>query len=92
MPTGVAAGLPDHGVIWAELEFHDRDALEERVRPLVLQCHEASVRRSPGSDVTNRSQETFHDELVRPGETGLPARFFDRFVVNLHPADAAALA
>jgi hypothetical protein len=40
--------------------------------------------------VSNRSQEIFHDELVRPGETGLPEKFFDRFVVNLHPADAVS--
>ncbi len=37
--------------------------------------------------MSDRSQETFHDELVRPGETGLPERFFDRFVINLHPVD-----
>jgi hypothetical protein len=40
--------------------------------------------------VSNRSQETFHDALVRPGETGLPERFFDRFVINLHPTDATS--
>jgi hypothetical protein len=32
--------------------------------------------------------ESFHDELVGPGATGLPDRFFDRFVFNLHPTDA----
>jgi hypothetical protein len=32
--------------------------------------------------------ESFHDELVRPGVTDLPERFFDRFVFNLHRTDA----
>jgi len=32
--------------------------------------------------------DDFHDELVRPGTTGLPDRFFDRFMFNLHPTDA----
>ncbi len=31
--------------------------------------------------------ESFHDELVRPGVTDLPERFFDRFVFNLHRTD-----
>jgi len=34
--------------------------------------------------------ESFHDELVGPGVTGLPERFFDRFVFNLHRTDATA--
>jgi hypothetical protein len=34
--------------------------------------------------------QTFHDELVLPDTTGLPDRFFDRFVFNLHPTDATA--
>jgi hypothetical protein len=34
--------------------------------------------------------DEFHDELVAPGTPGLPDRFFDRFVFNLHPADATA--
>ena len=34
--------------------------------------------------------DTFHDALVRPGTPGLPDRFFDRFVFNLHPEDASA--
>ncbi|MDF2444225.1 MAG: hypothetical protein JWR01_2428 [Subtercola sp.] len=32
----------------------------------------------------------FHDALVAPGEAGLPERFFDRFMFNLHPRDALA--
>lgn len=32
----------------------------------------------------------FHDDLVTPATTGLPDKFFDRFVFNLHPADATA--
>ncbi|WP_406691896.1 hypothetical protein REH65_07830 [Saccharopolyspora sp. ID03-671] len=32
----------------------------------------------------------FHDDLVAPGTLGLPERFFDRFMFNLHPADATA--
>jgi len=34
--------------------------------------------------------ESFPDELVGPGVTGLPERFFDRFVFNLHRTDATA--
>lgn len=30
----------------------------------------------------------FHDDLVTPETTGLPDKFFDRFVFNLHPTDA----
>jgi hypothetical protein len=37
----------------------------------------------------DRSHEPFHDRIVTPDEVaGLPERFFDRFVVNLHPTDA----
>src|SRR5260370_8328043 len=32
--------------------------------------------------------ESFCDELVGPGVTDLPERFFDRFVFNLHRTDA----
>ncbi|GAB3688255.1 hypothetical protein [Saccharopolyspora tripterygii] len=32
----------------------------------------------------------FHDELVVPGTPGLPERFFDRFMFNLHPTEATA--
>ncbi|MFD4972908.1 hypothetical protein [Streptomyces sp. NPDC058424] len=32
--------------------------------------------------------DTFHDALVSPDAPGLPERFFDRFVFNLHPVDA----
>jgi hypothetical protein len=32
--------------------------------------------------------ESFHDELVGPGVTDLPERFFDRFVFNLHRTDS----
>jgi len=32
----------------------------------------------------------FPDVLVAPGTPGLPERFFDRFVFNLHPADGSA--
>lgn len=39
--------------------------------------------------MTSRSHEPFHDPIVTPGEVeGLPERFFDRFVFNLHPTDA----
>lgn len=39
--------------------------------------------------MTNRSHEPFHDRIVTPDEVeGLPEKFFDRFVVNLHPTDA----
>jgi hypothetical protein len=31
---------------------------------------------------------SFHDELVGPDASGLPDRFFDRFVFNLHPTDS----
>ena len=41
--------------------------------------------------MTNRSDEAFHDRIVTPDELdGLPERFFDRFVFNLHPTDATA--
>jgi len=33
----------------------------------------------------------FVDELVTPGVAGLPERFFDRFVFNLHPTDSRDL-
>jgi hypothetical protein len=32
--------------------------------------------------------DSFRDELVGPGAAGLPERFFDRFVFNLHRTDA----
>ena len=32
--------------------------------------------------------ESFRDELVGPGVTDLPERFFDRFVFNLHRTDS----
>jgi hypothetical protein len=35
-------------------------------------------------------ENDFHDELVSPDTPGLPERFFDRFVFNLHRTDAAA--
>ncbi|MCW2816105.1 MAG: hypothetical protein JWN84_3560 [Nocardioides sp.] len=39
--------------------------------------------------MSNRSGETFHDPVITPAEvSGLPEKFFDRFVFNLHPADA----
>src|SRR3954464_10828683 len=34
--------------------------------------------------------DDFHDELVAPGTPGLPERFFDRFMFNLHRTDATA--
>ena len=34
--------------------------------------------------------DDFHDALVTPGTPGLPDRFFDRFMFNLHPTDATA--
>ncbi len=36
------------------------------------------------------SQPPFHDPLVAPDEAGLPDRFFDRLMFNLHPTDASA--
>jgi hypothetical protein len=33
--------------------------------------------------------DTFHDALTPPGATGLPPRFFDRFMFNLHPQACA---
>ncbi|PYE12354.1 hypothetical protein DFR67_12379 [Williamsia limnetica] len=38
----------------------------------------------------SRYDSAFHDELTRPGAAGLPDRFFDRFVFNLHPTDATS--
>ncbi len=39
--------------------------------------------------MSNRSYEKFHDEIIRPEEAaGLPERFFDRFVFNVHRTDA----
>jgi hypothetical protein len=39
--------------------------------------------------MSNRSYEKFHDEIIRPEEAaGLPDRFFDRFVFNVHRTDA----
>lgn len=38
--------------------------------------------------MSNRSHEEFHDRIVTPEEVaGLPERFFDRFVFNMHPVD-----
>ena len=40
--------------------------------------------------MTNRSHETFHDTIVTPDELeGLPEKFFDRFVFNLHATDGS---
>ncbi|HEX3962451.1 MAG TPA: hypothetical protein VHZ03_38455 [Trebonia sp.] len=33
--------------------------------------------------------DTFHDALTTPGTPGLPLRFFDRFLFNLHPKATA---
>jgi hypothetical protein len=33
--------------------------------------------------------DTFHDALTPPGAAGLPPRFFDRFMFNLHPQACA---
>jgi hypothetical protein len=39
--------------------------------------------------MSNRSHEEFHDPIVTPEETaGLPERFFDRFVFNVHRTDS----
>lgn len=38
--------------------------------------------------MSNRSGEEFHDPLVTRKDTGLPEKFFDRFVINVHPTDA----
>jgi hypothetical protein len=37
--------------------------------------------------MTNRSDEVFADRIVTPEQQGLPERFFDRFVFNLHRTD-----
>jgi hypothetical protein len=37
--------------------------------------------------MSNRSREVFHDPIVTPADTGLPERFFDRFVFNMHGTD-----
>lgn len=34
--------------------------------------------------------QTFHDPLVAPDATGLPERFFDRFMFNMHAPEATA--
>lgn len=34
--------------------------------------------------------DTFHDALVAADTPGLPERFFDRFMFNLHPVDASS--
>jgi hypothetical protein len=34
--------------------------------------------------------KTFHDEIIPPDTTGKEERFFDRFMFNMHPADATA--
>lgn len=34
--------------------------------------------------------DAFRDPLIDPSTSGLPERFFDRFVFNLHPTDATA--
>lgn len=38
----------------------------------------------------NAVRQEFHDELVAPDVTGIPDRFFDRFMFNGHPTDATA--
>ncbi|MFC7506045.1 hypothetical protein [Nocardioides sp. GCM10030258] len=41
--------------------------------------------------MSTRFHETFHDRIIRAEEAaGLPDRFFDRFVFNVHPTDATA--
>jgi hypothetical protein len=40
--------------------------------------------------VPGPSPKIFHDELVTPSEKGLPEKFFDRFVINLHAVDATS--
>ena len=40
--------------------------------------------------MTDPFPDTFHDALVTPDTPGLPERFFDRFMFNLHPADASS--
>lgn len=35
--------------------------------------------------------EAFHDDLVQPGSRGHAARFFDRFMFNMHPTDDARI-
>ncbi|MCO5591283.1 hypothetical protein L7F22_045264 [Adiantum nelumboides] len=44
----------------------------------------------PGGHMSDRSHETFpRPDRHRAEEAGLPERFFDRFVFNLHPVDRA---
>lgn len=38
--------------------------------------------------MSNRSAEVFQDRIVTPQDTGLPERFFDRFVFNVHRTDS----
>jgi hypothetical protein len=38
--------------------------------------------------MTNRSDEVFADRIVTPQDQGLPERFFDRFVFNVHRSDS----
>jgi hypothetical protein len=45
----------------------------------------------PGGDSSSDDHDAFHDDLVRPGTAGLPDRFFDRFVFNLHAPDSTGL-
>lgn len=41
--------------------------------------------------MNSRVFEEFHDGVIRPGEAdGLPERFFDRFVFNVHPTAATS--
>ncbi len=40
--------------------------------------------------IASEGTSTFHDPLVGPEATGLPAGFFDRFMFNLHPPQGAA--
>ncbi|AMM21839.1 hypothetical protein AX769_18900 [Frondihabitans sp. PAMC 28766] len=37
-----------------------------------------------------KAPDAFNDALVEPGTTGLPERFFDRLMFNLHPTDSTS--
>lgn len=40
--------------------------------------------------LASRPIDAFHDPLIDPSTPGLPERFFDRFVFNLHPTDSTS--
>ena len=84
--TSTAAAAPFAGV--GDPYYADPALVRSFLRgrpPRRWTCRLPRGRRRGGSD-----GRAFHDELVAPGATGLPERFFDRFVFNLHRTDATA--